>query len=170
MIRPAVSGDAPALAKLKLTAFRQAFLEDFAIAYPTADLARFEAESYGLAKIETELADPAHQTWVVEDEAGALVAYSHCGPCKLPHPEVQPGDPELYQLYMLRAVQGRGLGRQLLELALDRFGTARPVWLGVWSGNDRAQAVYRKHGFRAVGTYQFPVGDWLDDEIIMRRG
>jgi RimJ/RimL family protein N-acetyltransferase len=45
-----------------------------------------------------------------------------------------------------------------------------PVWLGVWSGNDRAQAVYARRGFRKVGEYGFPVGDWTDHEYILRKG
>lgn len=170
MIRPAVVAEAAALAHLKLTAFRQTFLEDFGIPYPPADLARFESESYGLAKVQAELSHPRHRTWVVDGDDGALVAYLHLGPCKLPHAEVAEADPEIYQLYMLRAAQGRGLGRRLLDLALDTLGSNHPVWLGVWSGNARAQTVYARHGFRAVGAYKFPVGDWTDDEVIMRRG
>jgi len=170
MIRPATAGDAPALAHLKLTAFRQTFLEDFAIPYPPEDLARFEVESYGLAKVGAELADPTHRTWVVDGAEGGLVAYCHCGPAKLPLPEVSSGDGEIYQLYLLREAQGRSLGKRLLDLALETLGSDRPVWLGVWSGNARAQALYHANGFRAVGTYKFPVGTWLDEEIAMRRG
>jgi GNAT superfamily N-acetyltransferase len=131
----------------------------------------FEAGSYGEAKVVAELADMTHRTWVVADADGALVAYAHVGPCKLPHPEVRAGDIELYQLYLLRGVQGAGLGRRLLDVVLDhceRLGG--PVWLGVWSGNERARRVYTARGFVDVGTYQFRVGDWLDDEVIMRRG
>ena len=173
MIRPATAADAPALAALKLATFRTTFLDEFAVPYPPADLARFEAESYGLARVESELADPTHTTWVVDGANGALDAYAHVGPCKLPHPERRDGDPELYQLYLRRAAQGRGLGKALLDHALAWLAAngppGRPVWLGVWSGNLRARHVYAARGFREVGTYHFPVGDWLDDEIIMRK-
>ncbi|MDE2405739.1 MAG: GNAT family N-acetyltransferase [Sphingomonadales bacterium] len=169
MIRPATPADAPALAALKLATFRTTFLEEFAIPYPPADLAVFERESYGLAKVEAELADPAHRTWVVDGEDGRLDAYVHLGPCKLPHPELVAGEPELYQLYLRREVQGRGLGKALLDLALGHLGNARRVWIGVWSGNERAQHVYGARGFVPVGTYEFPVGTWRDAEVIMRR-
>jgi len=106
---------------------------------------------------------------VVDGPEGELDAYCHLGPCKLPHPELVEGDPEIYQLYLRRRAQGRGLGKALLDHALAYLGHARPVWIGVWSGNDRARHVYAARGFRAVGAYQFPVGDWLDDEVIMRR-
>jgi len=173
MIRRATPADARALAALKLDTFRATFLEEFAIPYPPADLAVFETESYGLARIEAELADPAHHTWVADGEAGQLDAYLHLGPCKLPHLEIRDGDPEIYQLYLRRGAQGSGLGKALLDHGLDWLEhgetAGRPIWIGVWSGNLRAQHVYAARGFRPVGEYRFKVGNWYDDEIIMRK-
>lgn len=170
-IRPAVPADAPALAILKLTAFRQTFLEDFAVPYPPADLAFFEERSYGVEVVAAELADPHHRSWVAVTPAGELAAYAHVGPCKLPHPELRAGEPELYQLYLLREHQGARLGWRLMETAMAWLAANIPgrVWLGVWSGNDRAQAFYARFGFEQVGTYSFPVGDHRDHEFIYRR-
>lgn len=172
-IRPAVPADAGALSALKLATFRETFLEGFGIPYPPADLARFEAATYAPGPVLAELTDPAHHTWVVEAE-GRLVAYAHIGPVKLPHPDARPGEPELYQIYLLNETQGQGLGGQLLKLALGRCeeiarDTGGRIWLGVWSGNQRARAIYDSLGFRKVGEYHFKVGDWLDDEQIYRR-
>jgi ribosomal protein S18 acetylase RimI-like enzyme len=171
LIRPATPDDVASLAALKLAAFRETFIDGFAVPYPAADLARFEAESYGLGKVAAELADPTHATWVAED-GGGLLAYAHVGPCKLPHPEASAAQGELYQLYALNAAQGRGVGRALMDASLDWLAAHMPgpVWLGVWSGNDRAQAVYARRGFRKVGEYGFPVGDWTDHEYILRKG
>ena len=168
-LREAVPADAAALAALKLATFRETFLDDFAIPYPPADLALFEAESYGLPKVTAELADPTHATWVVES-GDKLIAYVHVGPCKLPHADVQPGDLELYQIYLSRAAQGAGLGKRLLTTATDYIAARSPrIWLGVWSGNARALAFYGARGFEIVGEYKFRVGTWLDDERIMCR-
>ncbi len=170
-IRPAHPDEVPALAALKLTTFRETFLEEgFAIPYPPADLATFEKASYAIPVIATELADPARRNWVVEAD-GALIGYAQVGPCKLPHPEANEAQGELYQLYVLRAAQGLGLGKQLLDAALDHLALARPgpLWLGVWSGNDKAQAVYAARGFEKVGDYRFKVGSWYDEEYIFRR-
>ncbi len=168
-IRDAVPGDAAALSRLKLATFRETFLDDFAIPYPPADLAIFEVESYGLERVAAELADPAHRTWVAEDAGGELVAYAHVGPCKLPNDEVEPGDWEIYQLYLLRSAQGSGLGKRLLGHALDWLADqGGPIWLGVWSGNIRAQELYRRWGFVVVGEHHFHVGSWLDKELTMR--
>ena len=169
-IRDAAPADAPALAALKLATFRETFLEDFGVPYPPRDLAVFEAETYSIARVAAELADPSHRSWVaeVEDAGGGrrLVAYAHVGPCKLPHADVRPGEMELYQIYLRRDAQGGGLGKALMGRVMDFLensgtpaGRAR-IWLGVWSGNLKAQAFYRRLGFAQVGEYQFPVGAW----------
>lgn len=170
LLRPATLDDVEALAALKLRTFRQTFLEDFAIPYPPADLAVFETASYASESVARELADPAKRTWIVEVD-GALAAYLHYGPSKLPHPDVTPSSGELYQIYVERAAQGLGLGKLLLDTALAELPKLYPgpIWLGVWSRNLRAQAVYHKRGFAKVGEYQFPVGAWRDDEFIFRR-
>lgn len=170
-LRMATAPDAAALAALKLLTFRETFLEDFAIPYPAPDLARFEAETYGEARIAAEIADPAHRSWLCEAADGALLAYAHAGPCKLPHPDATPRAGELYQLYVRRSAQGLGLGRQLLATALEWLAATYPgpLWLGVWSHNRRAQAVYAGAGFRKVGEYHFMVGDHRDAEYIFRR-
>ena len=170
-IRRAQTGDAVALSALKLAAFRETFIDGFAVPYPPADLALFEEESYGVATVERELADAAHATWVAQGDDGRLLAYAHAGPCKLPHPQASTDQGELYQLYALNAAQGQGVGRALMDVALDWLDVTMPgpVWLGVWSGNDRAQAVYVRRGFVKVGDYGFRVGNWTDAEYIFRR-
>ena len=171
-IRLARPDDAAALAALKLVTFRQTFLEEgFGIPYPPADLAEFEAGSYADAAVAAEIADPARRNWVVEGEGGRLVGYAQVGPCKLPHPQASPDHGELYQLYVLREAQGLKLGKQLLELAMDHLAATRPgpIWLGVWSGNEKAQQVYLAKGFARVGDYRFRVGSWYDEEYIFRK-
>ena len=73
--------------------------------------------------------------------------------------------------YVRNEAQGLKLGGKLLAIALAHLEETRPgpIWLGVWSGNERAQAIYTKIGFRKVGDYLFPVGEWRDQEFIFRR-
>lgn len=171
LLRPALPADAEALAALKLTCFRETFLEDFAVPYPADDLARFVEGSYSAAKVADEITDESHATWVCEAANGDLLAYAHAGPSKLPHEAVHAASGELYQIYVRRDAQGLGLGRQLLQASLAWLEQAYPgpLWIGVWSGNARAQAVYGALGFRKVGDYHFMVGDHRDEEYILRR-
>ena len=45
--------------------------------------------------------------------------------------------------------QGLGLGTKLLKISLDwmEAHTDGPLWIGVWSGNEKAQKLYAAYGF-----------------------
>lgn len=172
LIRPASTDDVAALAELKLETFRATFLDEgFAIPYPPADLAIFERDNYSVEAVAGELANPEAATFVAERD-GKLLGYAKVSGCKLPHPEATPEQGELCQLYIRKEAQGMRLGRRLMDTALDHLAAHRPgpVWLGVWSGNRKAQDFYHAYGFEKVGDYLFPVGDWRDEEFIFRRG
>ena len=172
-VRRAEPGEAAALAELKKRTFRETFVDGpIAVPYSAENIAMFEREVYSPEAIAAELADPARAQWVVQDNDGALVAYAHAGPCKLPHEDADARQGELYQLYVADGWQGLGIGRALMDAALAWLAEAMPgpVWVGVFSENYRAQAVYRKRGFEKVGEYEFRVGDHLDREFILKQG
>lgn len=170
-IRRATTADAEALAELGRATYCETFVEEFAIPYPAEDLAGFLDAAFASARMRAWIEDPDQALWLAEAD-GALVGYAGAGPAALPHPEVRPGDGELKSLYVRRSAQGTGLGRRLFDEALgwlERDGQ-RTLWIGVWSGNLRAQAVYRARGFEKAGEYDYPVGRWRDREFILRRG
>lgn len=171
-LRPATAADVPQLSALGARTFVETFVDGFGIPYPQADLDIFLEEAFGAAGIRASLADPAQGWWVAESEVGAIEGFAHIGPCSLPHAEADKTNGELKRLYIGQEAQGLGLGTALLDIALkamaERF--TGPEWIGVWSGNDRAVRLYGHYGFRPVGEYKFEVGEWLDDEFILRRG
>ncbi|MBB6124825.1 GNAT family N-acetyltransferase [Sphingobium subterraneum] len=172
LIRRAGPEDTVALAALKLRTFRETFVEgDMDMGYDPDNLAHFEAESYGEPAVAAQLADPRRAQWVAVAADGTLMGYAHAGPCKLPHPDAEPTHGELYQFYVARKWQGAGVGRTLLDAALGWLAEEMPgpVWLGVFSGNHRAQKVYAARGFAKVGEYAFKVGEQYDHEFIFRR-
>jgi GNAT superfamily N-acetyltransferase len=167
-VRLATLEDAPVLSELGARTFRETFVEDFNVPYSEADLATFLPAAYGVEALTRYLADPASAHWVAEAD-GRPVGYALAGPNGLPHDEARPGDGELKRIYVTREAQGLGAGRLLLDAALAWLGPRR-IWIGVWSGNDRARRVYEKRGFTQVGEYGFRVGETLDRELILRRG
>ena len=166
IIRRAVPADASVLADLAATTFS----DTFAHLYDPGDLAAFLEDSYCVAALAADLADPAKALWLVEagDQA---VGYAQCGPCDLPHPEVTSSCRELKRLYLLKAYQNAGLGGRLFKEALDWMdeGGPRNLWIGVWSENHGAQRFYQRAGFQKVGEYGFKVGLTTDREFILRR-
>lgn len=170
VIRPARLDDAAALGALGRQTFIDTFVTGFGIPYPKADLESFLNASFDLAPMQKKLAEPGCAWWVA-DRDGELLAFANSGPNGLPHPDAKPSHMELRRLYVAKTAQGLGLGTKLLTLALEwmQASTDGPLWIGVWSGNLKAQKLYGAYGFEKAGEYRYPVGDWFDDEVILRR-
>jgi len=166
-IRRARAADAATVAELGA----RTFTDTFGHLYPREDLTAFLAGTHTAEKVAAELADPHTAAWLAEHD-GAAVGYALAGLCGLPHPEVTPECGELKRIYVDQSLQGEGVGRQLMEVALAWLEQERrgKLWLGVWSGNLGAQRLYERNGFRKVGEYGFRVGGSVDHEFIMRRG
>ena len=151
----------------------ETFSETFGHLYPRQDLATFLTTSYAVPRLLAEITAPGQFWRLVLDDQNYAVAYLQCGPVTLPHTEAdRTSQGELKRIYVRRSHQGHGLGKTLLELAMtwmhETYGDA-PQWIGVWSGNTKAQALYAAYGFVRVGGYTFPVGETLDEEFILRR-
>ncbi|MET4684743.1 GNAT family N-acetyltransferase [Brevundimonas faecalis] len=171
LIRPARLDDAAALGRLGRRTFVDTFVTGFGIPYPPADLESFLDASFSPETIARKLVEPGAAWWVAERE-DALLGFANTGPNTLPHPEAAPGNAELRRLYIAREAQGLGLGTKLMQLAMDwmQANTDGPLWIGVWSGNEKAQRLYAAYGFEKAGEYDYPVGAWNDREFILRRG
>jgi ribosomal protein S18 acetylase RimI-like enzyme len=170
-IRTAEVSDAPVLADLA----RETFIETFGPLYPPSDLNAFLEQSYALDVIARQIADP-NQRWLIAENDGEsgvqALGYAQAGPCSLPHPDVRAAHGELKRIYLRSQAKGTGLGRDLMRQILDWIEQSfdGPVWIGVWSENHRAQALYRKFGFEKAGEYEFHVGETRDQEFILMRG
>lgn len=76
---------------------------------------------------------------------GELVGFVSAGPGRgAGPPDIEL---ELFALYTRASVWGTGVGRALLEAAIDD----RPAYLNVLEGNDRALRFYQRQGFVADG-------------------
>ena len=137
-IHPATPVDAAAIADVSRQAFCDTFVDEFQMGYAADDLAAFLAKSHSKAAFDSWMVDPRVTTWVAEGDDG-LAGYVLCGPTAVPHPEVGPEDVELHRLYVLKSWHGSGVGRDLMAVAMDWMAPAPAQWIGVWSGNVRAQ-------------------------------
>jgi ribosomal protein S18 acetylase RimI-like enzyme len=149
------------------------FSDTFGHLYPAEDLQDFLRTAYAPEVLAVQVADPDH-FWRMAWLGGEAVAYLQLCPVGLPHPDADPAkEGELKRLYVDVSQHGAGIGKQLLTLGLDylsdRYGDA-PQWIGVWSENFKAQAIYRARGFEKVGEYGFTVGTVTDREFILRKG
>jgi len=166
-LRPAGPDDAPELAALAT----RTFVETFGHLYSTEDLGAFLRAARSTDVYARLLGDPAVFVTVATDDDGLLVGYVLAGACKLPVPDMSPDAGEVRELYLLESHQGRGLGTELLDVALAWLAERghAPLYVGVWSGNHGAQRLYGRYGFEKVGEYEFPVGRQMDREFILER-
>jgi ribosomal protein S18 acetylase RimI-like enzyme len=89
---------------------------------------------------------------VVAEHWGEVVGIAMAGP---PDLDNSTWAAQLYLLYLLQAHHGSGAGTELLEAVISPTESA-VLWVA--DPNPRAQAFYRKHGFRPDGTYRVEDG------------
>jgi ribosomal-protein-alanine N-acetyltransferase len=106
-----------------------------------------------------------YECWIARDAAGALTGYFLL--------MLAPDEAHLLNITVVPALQGRGLGRRLLDEAclIARRHVAAAVLLEVRPSNPHALAVYRHVGFRQIGIrkgYYPDAGERREDAIVMR--
>jgi L-amino acid N-acyltransferase YncA len=76
-----------------------------------------------------------------------------------------------FSLYVERAWRGRGVGRRLLDALVARAGALgyHKLVLSAFAFNEAGMQVYRRAGFREVGTYReqgLLDGKWVDTVVM----
>src|SRR5262245_8118439 len=100
-----------------------------------------------------------------------MVGYGVGGRCKLPVHDLEARAGEIKRLYVHAAAHGQKLGTRMLDMLIEELERREhdPLYVGVWSQNLGAQRLYMRYGFVRVGQYDFPVGQQMDLEFILRR-
>ena len=166
-IRRATPADAEALSEIGA----RTFFETFAADNTPEDMKLFLESTWNPELQRAEILDEGLDTLLACDASGAIAGFAQL---RVNHPPdgIDVRAPvELKRFYVDKPWHGQGLARSLMEAAerAARARGAREFWLGVWERNERAQAFYRKCGFRKVGTQIFVVGtDPQTDHVMLR--
>jgi ribosomal protein S18 acetylase RimI-like enzyme len=134
------------------------------------DMAAYMDKAFSVEQIASELTDPGVIYFVAEIDGRPA------GFAKLVRGSSEDGITaerplELARLYSHQEFLGKGVGPALLEKSFE-FGRENGhdvIWLGVWEFNPRAQAFYRKHGFREVGKHIFLLGSDPQNDLLMQK-
>jgi ribosomal protein S18 acetylase RimI-like enzyme len=169
-IRACAPADAAVLSDLA----KRCFKDTFTGTCTEEDMEDFLETYYNEARLEQELKQSDECTFFAEIE-GKPIAYLRI--CEGVPPFPAPADVrplELSRLYVDLPFKGTGVAKQLMQYYMD-YGQANGynyLWLGVWEYNYRAQAFYKKYGFRFNGNkHPFPIGqtpqtdEWWDLRI-----
>ena len=166
-IRRATSDDAPTLAALGATTFK----ETFGHLYPPEDLQAFLLKAHSVDAWEHALADSQRAVWLATLANATPIGFLVVGACKLPIDNRERTAGEVQQLYVLARYHNLRLGSRLMDLGLEWLEAQgrTPLYVGVWSENFGAQRFYGRYGFTKIGEYGFPVGKTVDREFILKR-
>jgi len=129
-IRPAGRDDLAALSALARQTYADAFGHSFSAPDLAAHLESDLAESYFRQAFDEDV-------FLLAETEGRLIGFVQFGPLRIAVPAAFPQDQELRRIYVQAGFQNRGIGRRLLDAALDhpRLRTAANIYLDVWEGN-----------------------------------
>lgn len=144
-IRQATTTDAEAIARVDIASWRGAYSEILSDSY-LASLEVADRTGHWSAA----LTAPGTRVLVAEDGARSTVGFTSVGPSR--DEDAEPGDLEIYAIYLHPRAWGSGVARDLMRTALDGLPTGTVVTLWILKDNDRAQHFYRRHGFQHDGT------------------
>jgi ribosomal protein S18 acetylase RimI-like enzyme len=161
-IRPARPSDVAALSELATRTWSDAFGAGLRPDDEALELQDTRSEGYFASALR-------EKNILVAEGDGALLGYVQFGDVGIAEVEVRPGDQGLHRLYIETALQGRGLGRRLIEAALQhpRLAKANRIFLQVWDKNERAVRLYESFGFQKVGTMTFRIGSEVMEDVVM---
>jgi diamine N-acetyltransferase len=167
IVRPAKTEEFAELAELEELTFRSRWTAN----YKTEDLEFFLADKFSAATIKTELEDPLNKHWVSEENrklTGFVKVRAETGDAKKLSGFL---NIELCRLYIIDEKFGTGLGRALMQTALDYAMQKKfdYMWLGVWQENDRALKLYRSLGFEHFDEHEYIVGKQVDHDWLMKK-
>lgn len=143
-IRPATTTDAEAIARVDIASWRGAYSEILSSSY-LASLDVTERASRWKAAVTA-----ADTTVLVAEDASGTVGFTSVGPTR--DEDAEPGDLEIYAIYLHPRAWGSGVARDLMRTVLDGLDPGVVVTLWILKGNNRAQHFYRRHGFQPDGT------------------
>lgn len=150
IIEKAKKSDLKALAATAMATYSDAFGHTFR----PVDLALYLAKNFS----ETYFAEHLNKdTILVAKEKGNTVGYVQFGAVRIMVEAATNRDQELQRLYVLPDFQRQGIGRSLINAALEhpRLAHAENIYLDVWDQNFSAQKLYKSYGFEIVGRNPF---------------
>ncbi|MBD5787830.1 GNAT family N-acetyltransferase [Cellulosimicrobium terreum] len=142
-IRPAGPADADAIAAVHVASWRGAY----AGIVPDEYLASLDADQRKKHWADS-LSVPGGRTWLA-DADDRTIGFATLGPGR--DEDAEPGDLEIYAIYLDPESWGRGVARDLMRTMLAEVSPGTVVTLWVLADAERARRFYRRHGFAPDG-------------------
>lgn len=167
-IRRAEIEDAEMLADLSYKTFWDAFHEHPENA--PEDMAEYMEKAFSVEAIRAELNDE-NAIFIIAEFENESAGYAKITLGAIEDGIVAEKPIELNRLYSHQRFLGKGIGQKLMDecFRIAKENDCDAMWLGVWEFNPRAQAFYKKYGFREVGTHIFQLGSDPQIDLLMQK-
>lgn len=148
---------------------RKTFSDTFAPDNDPDNLQKFLDTHYSTERLKAELEQEASSFYFASIH-GSVYGYTKLNEDAAQTEQHGNGYIELERIYVSKESQGLGVGKALLEHAINisRAKGYLFLWLGVWEKNLSAIAFYRKHGFEVFGEHIFYVGEDAQTDLVMK--
>jgi ribosomal protein S18 acetylase RimI-like enzyme len=149
---------------------RRSFLEAFTANNKVENVIAYLDEAFTKDQFSKELANPASSFFIIKAN-DKIIGYTKLNLCPAQTDVHDPESLEISRLYLLDEYIGLGLGKKLLEHAIDfaKQQEKQYIWLGVWEYNQRAISFYERNGFEKFGSHPFLFGDEVQTDWLMRK-
>lgn len=167
-IQKATSADCAALAQLCI----QTFIQTYAVHNTEENLNHYLETNFNNAQLLNELENPAEAYFILFEEEAAMGYIKLNYNCPPDNFDSEATDwIEIQRIYVLEEYQKRGLGKYLLQIAVEEAQKRDTtyIWLGVWEKNQNAIQFYLKNGFSIIGTHEFVLGMDRQNDYLMRK-
>jgi ribosomal protein S18 acetylase RimI-like enzyme len=166
IIKEVTLNEAPILLEIS----RITFFTAFAPINKAEDMDAYASKSFTLSKIEEELNCPDSYFYfaMLDGEiAGYLKINYHSAQTDVKDPNAL----EVERIYVLQPFQGRQIGNQLLNFAIEtgRQKSMQYVWLGVWEHNYKAIKFYQSNGFEVFASHPFVLGTDHQTDLLLKK-
>jgi ribosomal protein S18 acetylase RimI-like enzyme len=153
---------------------RRTFYDAFARFNTAENMDKFMNSHYNPESLSAETADPENiflLAWLEDICVGYIKLRESENESEKPEGLTGIAVIEILRLYTEQKTIGKGIGKALMESALNiaREKNKKAVWLGVWEHNARAIAFYRKFGFQIFGEHIFMLGDDPQTDLLMKK-
>lgn len=158
--------DLQELQKISIETFTDTFQEHNSPEHLQAYLEK----AYHLEQLEAELANPlSHFFFIYSGQE--IAGYLKINTGSAQTEEMDEDTLEIERIYVRRKFHKHGLGKQLMQKAIDFALQSRKhrIWLGVWEKNENAIGFYQKKGFVQIGAHSFFMGDDEQVDLIMAK-
>ena len=158
MIRAACIDDAPAIARVHVDSWRTAYKGIVSDRF-LADISYKQREQSARQRLN----NLDVYTYVAEDEQGRIVGFIAGG---LNRDASEEYISELYAIYLLKEVQGQGIGKKLTQVLVERLIQEHYYSMLVWVLADNpSRRFYEALGGQCVSTKHIEIGGIMLEEV-----